>query len=458
MRRLTLPSLLVLGLAAGGAGYAAVGMGQVEAPRAPRPQPSTLEILTNPVPAGLPNSEQVRRGQYLVRAADCAVCHTPVGGRPFAGSFGLNTPFGIIYSTNLTSDAETGLGRMSPDTFYRALHEGIGPKGGHVYPAMPYPYFSRMTRADTDAMLAFLKTVPPVRARRPANKLMFPLNFRIFAGAWKALFFRPATYRPDPTKSAAWNRGSYLVTGPAHCAACHTPTNLLGAEESKRAFQGGTLDNWVAPDLTSDPRVGLGSWSRADIVEYLKTGRNTHANAGGPMGEVVSFSTSLMTDGDLEAIATYLQDLPAPRRRPTTPRVDAASLSRGGAIYSDACSSCHLSDGGGQARFFPPLAGNAVVQQRDARGVSHLILAGSRTGPTATRPSALAMPSYAWKLDDRQVADVATYIRNSWGNRAPAVQPRDVAGMRRRLGLEKPRLTDASGDHEQSADVQPRAR
>jgi mono/diheme cytochrome c family protein len=353
----------------------------------------------------------------------------------------------VIYSTNLTSDAATGIGRMSPAAFYAALHDGVGPRGGQLYPAMPYTHYSRMTRADSDAILAFLKTTPPASARRPANRLPFPLNQRVLVRGWKMLFFRPGTFRADPAKSAEWNRGAYLVTGPGHCGGCHTPLNWLGAEVSGRAFKGGKLDNWVAPDLTGSARTGLAAWSRGDVVEYLKTGRNIHANAGGVMAQVVSLSTSLMADGDLEAMAVYLKDLPAQGAPSRSCAPPVESLQRGAAIYSDACAGCHLSDAGGQARTFPPLAGNAVVQQADPTGLTHLILAGVRTAPTATRPTPLAMPSFAWKLDDRQVADVETYLRNSWGNRAPAVTPKSVADMRRRLDLESGRLTDGSGDH-----------
>jgi mono/diheme cytochrome c family protein len=429
-----------------GVGYTVLAFGQAGTPRAmPRPTLPAL-LLTQPIPDSVPNADQLRRGQYLVRVGDCASCHTPDGGQPFAGSYGLKTPFGVIYSTNLTSDAETGIGRMKPETFYAALHDGVGPKGGQIYPAMPYTHFTRVTRADTDAMLAYLKTTPPARSRRPANKLPFPLNIRFLMRGWNLLFFRPGTFKPDPAQSAEWNRGAYLVTGLGHCGSCHTPLNVLGGEKAGQRFRGGDLDNWVAPDLTANGRHGLGSWSRDDIVEYLKTGRNAHGNAGGPMAEVVSYSTSLLSDADLRAIALYLKDQPAsPARDAAEP--DPAAMRRGEAIYSDACASCHLLKGVGQARFFPRLAGNAVVQQADPAALTHLILAGSRTAPTTARPSPLSMPSFAWKLTDQQIADVATYIRNDWGNQAPPVTARRVADMRRTLDLNSVRLTDNSGDH-----------
>lgn len=439
-------TLLGLAVTFASLGYAALACSQGLTPRTlSRPLPPAV-FLTQPIADDAPNAEQLRRGQYLVRMGDCASCHTPDNGAPFAGGFGLNTPFGVIYSTNLTSDPETGIGRMSPETFYAALHDGVGPKGAQIYPAMPYTYFTRVTRADSDAMLAYLKTTPPVVARRPANKLPFPLNIRFLVKGWNLLFFRPGTFRPDPAKSAEWNRGAYLVTGLGHCGACHTPKNFLAGDKSRQALHGGVLDNWTAPDLTANRRTGLGSWSHDDIGEYLKTGRNVRANAGGAMAEVVSLSTSLIADADLRAIAVYLKDQPAsPARKVSTP--DAATMRRGEAIYSDACASCHLLKGVGQSRTFARLAGNAVLQQSDPTGVTHLILAGSRTAPTPTRPSALTMPSFAWKLTDRQIADVATYARNNWGNRAPPVAARNVADMRRRLDLKTVRLTDSSGDH-----------
>lgn len=426
-------------------GYAALAFSQALTPRA-MPTPTLPAILlTQPIPDDVPNAEQLRRGQYLVRVGDCAACHTPDHGRPFAGGYGLNTPFGVIYSTNLTSDPVTGIGRMSPETFYAALHNGVGPKGAQMYPAMPYTYYTRVARADTDAMLAYLKATPPVVARRPANKLMFPFNIRFLVKGWNLLFFRPGTFTPDPSKSAEWNRGAYLVNGLGHCGACHTPKNILAGDKTRQALQGGNLDNWVAPDLTANPRTGLGSWSHQDIGEYLKTGRNGRGNAGGPMAEVVSYSTSLLDDADLRAIAVYLKDQPAsPARNVSAP--DPAAMRRGEAIYSDACASCHLLKGVGQSRTFAPLAGNAVLQQSDPSGLTHLILAGSRTAPTTTRPSALSMPSFAWKLTNQQIADVSTYVRNSWGNQAPPVTARKVADMRKRLGLNTVRLTDGSGD------------
>ncbi len=404
----------------------------------------STRALTEVVPDSIANAQQVRLGQYLVRAGDCASCHTREGGGFLSGGFGLNTPYGTIYSTNLTSDKDAGIGGWSADQFYAALHDGAAPGGGALYPAMPYPYTTRVTRADSDAILAFLKTVAPVNEHQPPNSLSFPFSVRPLVHGWNLLFFRSGEFAPTAGKSEIWNRGAYLVTGLGHCGACHTPKNSLSADKTRQALQGGTLDQWVAPDLTQNMRTGLGSWSVDDIVEYLKTGRNAHANAGGSMAEVVAYSTSILADADLRAIATYLKD------QPPSPEVGAsapdAAMRRGAAVFSDACTSCHMEEGAGQPRFFPPLRGNAVAQQTDPTGVLHIILAGDRTAATAQRPSALSMPAFAWKLGDQQVADVATYVRNSWDNRAPPVTATQAKAVRKSLGLKKERLTEDSTD------------
>jgi len=438
--------LATIGLAGAGVASLALSQGRINASSTAPGVATPTQLLTQPIPDGAPNIDQIRQGQYLVKMGDCVSCHTRDGGEPLAGGYGLNTPFGVIYTENLTSDPDTGIGAWTPDQFYQAIHSGIGPHGMRLYPGLPYTYFTRATRTDSDAMLAYLKTVPAVSYRPPANGLPFPLNIRFMIRGWNLLFFRPGDFKPEPAKSAEWNRGAYIVTGLGHCGACHTPKNALAGDKTGVPLHGGDLDNWVAPDLTSNMRTGLGRWSSDDIVEYLKTGRNAHANAGGSMGEVVSYSTSLMNDADLHAIATYLKDQPAsPSAAAYDP--DPGAMKRGAAIYSDACASCHLQEGGGQPRIFPPLKDDAVAQQGDPNGLLHLILAGGRTAPTPTRPTPLSMPSFAWKLTDQQTADVATYIRNAWGNRASAVTAGQATKMRARLGLKTIHLTDNSGDH-----------
>lgn len=397
--------------------------------------PAPLPLLTQPIADG-PDAALLRQGRYLTIAGDCVSCHTRDGGQPFEGGLGLETPFGVIYTPSITGEKTTGLGNWTPEQFYRALHEGIAADGRQLYPAFPYPHFVNLTRDDTNAILAFLKSVPGAPYTPPPNRLPFPINIRATVIGWNLLFFHGHEFVADPNQSKEWNRGAYLVRGLAHCGACHTPTNALGAEEQDAAFHGGKLGNWLAPDLSGNGQVGLAKWSLDDIVQYLRTGRNVHSNAGGVMAEVVAYSTSQLSDADLRAIATYIKGTPAsPGASPPAPAL--AAMQTGGAIYADVCSACHRSEGKGQPQIFPTLAGSAVAQQQDPTTVLHFILAGGRTAPTPTRPSAISMPSFAWKLTDQQIADVATYVRNSWGNHASPVSAQAVTDLRKRLHLEE---------------------
>ncbi len=403
------------------------------------------QLLSDPIADSTPNAAQLRRGQYLVAAGDCMSCHLREGGEPLAGGLGLRTPFGVIYTPNITSDKETGIGDWSSDQFYRAMHDGIDDEGNNLYPAFPYPWFRRVGREDDDAILAFLKTTPAVRYTPPKNDLPFPLNFRPVVKGWNLLYFNSQDFMPEANQSPEWNRGAYLVNGLGHCGGCHTPKNALGADKTKLELQGATLDNWVAPDLTANDRTGLGGWSVDDVAEYLRTGRNAHAGAGGAMADVITYSTSLMSDADRHAMAVYLKSQ-APSPRAANAQPEPGAMRRGAEIYSDACASCHLENGVGQPRYFPPLGPNAMLQQADPIGLEHLILAGGRIGTSPSRPSPLSMPSFAWKLSDQEVADVSTYIRNSWGNQAAAVSVSDVRDARKRLNLQTLHLTANSGD------------
>lgn len=373
----------------------------------------------------------IARGKYLAAAADCAACHTKPGGPPFAGGLPVKTPFGTILSANITPD-ETGIKDWTADELYRSLHEGLDDEGKHLYPAMPYNYYTLISRPDSDAIFAYLKTLTPVHNDLKRDRLPFPFNIRAFVTVWNWLFLRQGPFKPNPQKSAAWNRGAYLVEALGHCQACHTPKNFLGGPKQEDAFRGGSFAQWFAPDLTPNRRTGLGGWSRADLVEFLKTGRNAHSQATGEMGLVVADSTSQLTDADLDAIATYLTDRPAsPAAKVSAP--DPKVMRQGQAIFIDTCSACHQMNGEGVPRYFPPLAGDANLQQSDPTTSVHFILGGVRTTPTAVAPTPLSMPSYAWKLNDAQVAAVETYIRNAWGNSAPSVSSRQVAGIRRNL-------------------------
>ncbi len=430
---------VLVAAAAAGAALAVVGMRAAVSQTVRLPQghvATAAQFLVAPLPAGA--SDEARRGRDLIVLGDCVACHTPGGRPPFSGGRAIGTPFGTIYSSNLTSDPQTGVGGWTPDQFWRALHEGKGAHGENLYPAFPYAWFTKVSRADSDAMLSYLKTVPAVNATPPSNALPFPLNIRLAVSGWNLLFFKPSAWTPEPAKGADWNRGSYIVNSLGHCGACHTPKNMLGADKKNADLQGGVLDHWLAYNLTGAQRYGLGSWSQADIVTYLKTGRNARAQATGAMAEVVSDSTSLMSDGDLNAVAVYLKSLPASPEAGVQ-AADARAMKAGEAIYFDTCTGCHKEGGVGQPGFFPPLKGMAGLQSPDPTNAVRVILQGARTAPTPTHPTPLSMPSFAWKLNDEQVADVATYVRNAWGNSAAPVTPSQVAKLRQALPSQGPR-------------------
>lgn len=375
---------------------------------------------------------QIERGRYLAIAADCKGCHTdPVRGRPFAGGRPIETPFGMVVAANITPDRETGIGDWSDSDFDRALREGIMPDGTRLYPAMPYPYYTRMSREDVRAIHAYLNTIAPAHHEVHSNQLPFPFNIRSLMRLWDALYFEPGEYKPAPGKSAAWNRGGYLVEGAGHCAACHSPKNFLGGDRSGQRFRGYSLQGWFAPDITADPQRGLGDWSDTDIVEYLKKGHNRFAAASGPMAEEVENGSSKMSDADLAAIASYLKDQPG--EPASTQRLDSGdrSMKVGEAIYSDRCSACHRSDGTGVAYLIPNLAQSSSVNSRLPLTALRVILQGARSVATPAEPTGPAMPAFGWQLNDAQVAAVATYIRNSWGHAAARVTSEDVGKARK---------------------------
>ena len=375
-------------------------------------------------------AEQVARGKALVDAGDCASCHTADKAKPFAGGKRIDTPFGGIYSPNLTPDDETGLGRWSDDDFYRALRLGVAPDGSRYYPAFPYPNFTKLTRQDIGAVRAYLATLTPVKNTAPAPELRWPLNYRVLMRGWNWLFFKPGIVMPDQAKSAEWNRGRYLVEGPGHCGACHTPKNMFGADKRGEAFGGGLIQGMFAPRLDAAERSGLKSWSVDDIAEYLQSGRNGFSHAGELMSEVVVNSTSKMSDADVRAIAVYLKALPAGRAEPAVSAPPPAAMTDGEKIYKGACIACHEADGSGAPRIYPPLPGNANLQSSDPSSTLRVILDGAQTVTTPRAPNAGSMPAYAAKLDDQQIADVTTYIRNAWGNAAPAVSADQVKRAR----------------------------
>jgi len=378
-----------------------------------------------------PSAEVIAKGKALTEIGDCASCHTADSANPFAGGKRIDTPFGGIYSPNLTSDPDTGLGRWSDEDFVRALRYGIAPNGARYYPAFPYPNFTKLTHADILAIRGYLATLAPIRNAPPPPDLRWPLNYRALMRGWNYLFFKPGIFQPDQSKSAEWNRGSYLVEGLAHCGACHTPKNFIGADRRGQAFAGGRVAGMFAPRLDGAARAGLKSWSVDDIVEYLQSGRNAKSHAGELMSEVVLNSTSKMSDADVRAIAVYLKALPAGPPEPDVAPSPPEEMARGEKIYRGACIACHELDGSGAPRIYPPLPGNANLQSADPTSTLRIILDGAQSVTTPRAPNKGSMPAYP-KLSDQEIADVATYIRNAWGNAAPIVTPEQVAKARRK--------------------------
>jgi mono/diheme cytochrome c family protein len=378
--------------------------------------------------------DEIERGHYLAIVGDCAPCHTAPGGKPYAGGRKIETPFGTLVSSNITPDRETGIGAWTDDEFVNSMHEGTGRDGRRLYPAMRYTYYTRVTRADALAIRAYLAALDPVRNEVISNQLPFPFSIRASMAAWNALFFHRGRFEPAAGKSEQWNRGAYLVEGLGHCGACHTTKNILGADKTSRALKGGELQGWYAPNLTDDPRIGLGSWSVDEVVAYLKAGHNSVSAASGPMSEVVAGSTSHMRDADLRAMAVYLKDH-APRdvgsRQPVS---DQDRVMRAGqAIYLDNCAACHSAAGTGIPQLFSALKESPSVLADDPISVIRVVLQGAQSVATGSAPTGASMPAHGWKLSDEQVAAVVMYIRNSWGNAASAVSANDVKSARRQF-------------------------
>jgi mono/diheme cytochrome c family protein len=375
---------------------------------------------------------KVERGRALATVGDCVACHTAPGGEPFAGGRPIETPFGVLVSPNITPNNETGIGKWSDADFVRALREGIGRDSGHLYPACPYTYFTKVSTDDVLAIRAWMATLPPVRNKVDTNQLPFPLNIRADMIAWNALNFTPGRFQPATGKTDEWNRGAYLVQGLGHCGACHTAKTALGADEANVALQGGLLAGWFAPNIGGDTRRGVGGWSNDQVVAYLKTGHNEFAAAAGPMAEVVTKSTSQMPDTDLKAIAVYLRDQPSPPEVATA-QPDAAAMKLGARIYATQCSACHISTGSGVSGLFPTLAHAPNVQSVNATTLIRAVLQGANSVATDGAPTGAAMPAFGWKLSDEQVAAVLNYVRSNWDNASPLVSTADVASVRKVL-------------------------
>lgn len=398
--------------------------------------------------------DEVARGAYVARAGDCAGCHSPPGSPDFSGGLPLHSPLGTIYSTNITPDPDTGIGKYSLQDFEQALRTGKSPRH-RLYPAMPYPSFAKMTDEDMRALYAyFMHGVKPVHRVPPRTDLPFPFSQRWALGLWNLAFLDASAYRFDITHDAHWNRGAYLVQGPGHCGACHTPRGIAyeerGHSQASRQFlTGGITDHWLAPNLTGDPVGGLGRWSQADIVSFLQSGHATSRMVFGPMVKVVTDSLQHLDKADIEDIALYLKSLPAHRpggaflpavqARPTQQALASGMAPRapGSGLYANFCARCHQADGRGSADKAPALADSAVVRAVDPSSVIHIILSGGKPAKGAAAADVEAMPAFSRQFDDREVAEVASFVRRSWGNNAPPVTPREVGHLREAIAAEK---------------------
>jgi mono/diheme cytochrome c family protein len=366
-------------------------------------------------------------GLYMTRAADCMPCHTRPGGTPFAGGREVSTPYGVLVSPNITPDPSTGIGRWSEDQFFASMHDGIGRAGEYLYPVMPFPSYTKMTRADVLAVRRYLFSLKPVFSPRAPSAMKFPFDLRETLLAWRLLYFRPGTLQPNPQRSAAWNRGAYLVEGAGHCGACHSPRNRLGATEAAASLSGGVVDQWLAPNISSDKLAGIGRLTVGAIVQFLGTGANASEGvAFGPMESVVHDSLQYLTAADLPAIAIYLKagpDRPGPSLKATATQAD---ITRGTGVYLASCAPCHQDKGQGIPGAIPALSGNRVVETFDPHDMLVVILAG-----LPGKGGYGAMPGFGGALNDQTVADIANYIRVGFGGQyAPDVSPAMVGRLR----------------------------
>lgn len=404
--------VLLLALALAAAVWALNRRGEAPLPADPAPFVAT--------------TAQIEQGAYLARVGNCAGCHTARGGAAYAGGRAIETPFGSVYGSNLTPDAATGLGAWSSDHFWRALHNGRSRDGRLLYPAFPYAHTTLATRADSDALFAYLQSLPPEeRANRP-HALRFPYGSQAALAVWRALYFKPGEFQPEPQRGADWNRGAYLVRGLAHCGACHGERNALGAASGAG---GGLLpgSHWYAPALDSAAEAGVADWSEQEVVDLLKTGQSTRGSALGPMAEVVYRSTQHLSDADLRAMAAYLRALPpVPPPAPVQHERDAAQLARGATVYTDHCAACHGDAGEGAPGLPLPLAGRRGVTMESPVNAIRMLLGGGYAPATAGHPRPLGMPPFVQDLSDADIAAVLSHLRASWGHDAAPVSALDV--------------------------------
>jgi mono/diheme cytochrome c family protein len=396
-----------------------------------------LATFTTVAQAQDKSSDVVARGEYLARAGDCTACHTAPEGRLFAGGHAMPTPFGTIYTSNITPDADTGIGKWSADDFYKTMHNGRFPDGGLIYPAMPFASYTKVTRADSDAIFAYLRSIAPVNQKNKPHELRFPYDNRQLILGWRTLYFREGEFKPNATKSVEWNRGAYLVEGLGHCAMCHSPINALGGTSQADTFKGGLIpmQNWYAPSLTNNREAGLGDWSIKDITDLLQTGVSMRGVVYGPMAEVVHNSLQYLNDEDTRAMAVYLKGIaepsPPPAASSALPTTESSLLvSLGKTVYDKNCASCHGAQGEGKPPHWPPLANNQSIEMQSAVNPIRMVLNGGYPPGTKGNPMPYGMPPFAGLLSDNEVAAVVSYIRTAWGNRGTPVSAREANELR----------------------------
>lgn len=417
-RWVALAALLLIGLAGGAAAYAF----------RPLPIASPAPLETHDASAG--------KGEYLARIGNCAACHTVPGKARFAGGVKFETPFGIVYSTNITSDRKHGIGGWSYEQFHASMKHGLRPDGTHLYPVFPYTSFAKLSDEDIASLYLYFSTVEPVATPNRDNRLSFPFDNRALLHFWKRLFHSDDAFTPDSAKPAGWNRGAYLVEGIAHCGACHTPRNLLGGLDEGRPLHGGTYVDqvasgayrqWAAVDLTPGPH-GLQGWSARDIELYLTEGKNSRAVVHGPMNEVLE-STRHLTKQDAAAIATYLKGIdPSPGRLDLS--LLRSGIAEGELVYTVHCGTCHLPDGKGDRALGVSLRRNAIVQAKDPSSLINVILYGPDLPDPPFFSGRTTMKPFGKRLSDEDIAAVATYLRSSFGNNAGAVTAEQVRRQR----------------------------
>ena len=390
----------------------------------------------------------IKRGEYLTQAADCVACHTTKDGKPFAGGLAFKTPMGTLYSPNITADKETGIGTWSDEDFLRAVHEGKNKEGQHLYPAFPYTSYTLLKDDDVKAIKAYLFSLPPVHQQNRENEMPFPFNQRWGMWFWNLVNFDSKRFEPDTAQSAEWNQGKYLVEGLGHCGECHTPRNITMGMKDGKPYAGTEVDGWTAFNISSDKKAGIGSWSKGDIVQYLRSGHvSGKAQAAGPMAEVIENSTRHLTDADLNAMATYIQTLkPQADSSVTKSRSDwghestsvdnlrgvpfkASQETDGARLFLGNCASCHSFGGqGSQDGYYPSLMKNSVVGAQTPNNLVNVILHGvSRK----TNDGEVFMPGFADTLSDKQIATLSTYMFKEFGAQPVLnVKDKDVKDLR----------------------------